>query len=178
MTACVATFEALDPEVQHILTYAGDVSDTQYRREGDRWEAYDPPASGHFRGDITLVDDPAMDNTIDEDCQLLGRLHRESREQFGVNEDVPPPNGEDRSRKQKPPSRVIGAGTFMRSYEAISYTLDGILPSGSLYGLTARQGTGKTAWKIPVTIAVAMNRPDIIGIGVEPGRVAYVSIEN
>ena len=78
----------------------------------------------------------------------------------------------------KPSSRVIGAGTFMRSYVPISYTLGGILPSGYLYGLTAKQGSGKTAWKIATTIAVAMNRQDVIGCDVEPGRVAYISIEN
>jgi hypothetical protein len=80
--------------------------------------------------------------------------------------------------KTLPPSRVTGAGTFMRSYAPISYTLGGILPSGYLYGLTAKQGSGKTAWKIAATIAVAMNRPDVIGCDVEPGRVAYVTIEN
>src|ERR1700730_17916934 len=80
--------------------------------------------------------------------------------------------------EQKALSRVIGAGTFMRSYVAISYTLDGILPSGYLYGITAKQGSGKTAWKIAATIAIAMNRPDVIGVDVEHGRVAYVSIEN
>jgi Bifunctional DNA primase/polymerase, N-terminal/AAA domain len=84
----------------------------------------------------------------------------------------------DAATPKKPPSRVIGAGTFLRSYAPISYTLSGILPSGYLYGLTAKQGSGKTAWKIAATIAVAMNRPDVIGCDVEPGRVAYVSIEN
>jgi AAA domain len=87
------------------------------------------------------------------------------------------PNADAREPK-KPPSRVIGAKTFMRSYVPISYTLGGILPSGYLYGLTAKQGSGKTAWKIAATIAVAMNRPDVIGCDVETGRVAYVSIEN
>jgi hypothetical protein len=87
------------------------------------------------------------------------------------------PNGQGATPKN-PPSRVIGAGTFMRSYTPISYTLGGVLPSGYLYGLTAKQGSGKTAWKIAATIAIAMNRPDVIGYDVEPGRVAYVSIEN
>ena len=36
----------------------------------------------------------------------------------------------------------------MRSYVPISYTLGGILPSGYLYGLTGKQGSGKTALKI------------------------------
>jgi AAA domain len=81
-------------------------------------------------------------------------------------------------QRQKPPSRVIGAGTFMRSYEAISYTIDGMLPSGCLYGLTAKPGTGKTACMITATLAVETGREDILGCAVERGRVAYVTIEN
>jgi hypothetical protein len=79
---------------------------------------------------------------------------------------------------KKPPSIVIGARTFMRSYAPISYTIDGILPSGFLYGITAKPGTGKTAWKIAATLAVGMDRRDILGLDVESGRVAYVTIEN
>ena len=85
------------------------------------------------------------------------------------------PNGE---AKTLPPSRVIGAGTFMRSYEAISYTIEGILPSGYLYGLTAKPGAGKTALMITATLAVETGREDILGCAVERGRVAYVTIEN
>jgi hypothetical protein len=96
---------------------------------------------------------------------------------------------EREARKWEPPSDpggapqgnasiVIGAGTFMRSFAPISYTIDGILPSGYLYGLTAKQGTGKTACKIAATLAVGMNRRDILGLDVESGRVAYVTIEN
>jgi DNA-binding transcriptional ArsR family regulator len=77
-----------------------------------------------------------------------------------------------------PPSIVKGAGTFMRSYESISYTLDGILPSGYLYGLTAKQGSGKTAFMIAAALAVALGREDILACPVERGRVAYVTIEN
>ena len=92
------------------------------------------------------------------------------------------PNGHAQQRQQKvktlPPSRVICAGTFLRSYEPISYTIDGVLPSGSLYGLTGRQGTGKTAFMSAATLAVAMNRRDILGLDIECGRVAYVTIEN
>lgn len=88
------------------------------------------------------------------------------------------PNGPGARASRKSSSIVIGAGTFMRSYTPISYTIDGTLPSGYLYGLTGRQGTGKTAFKQAATLAVAMNRPGIIGCDVEPGRVAYVTIEN
>jgi hypothetical protein len=85
------------------------------------------------------------------------------------------PNGEV---KTLPPSRVIGAGTFMRSYEAISYTIEGMLPSGYLYGLTAKPGAGKTALMTTTTLAVETGREDILGCAVERGRVAYVTIEN
>src|SRR3984893_13660408 len=66
----------------------------------------------------------------------------------------------------------------MRSYVPISYTLGGILPSGFMYGLTAKQGSGKTALKIAAALAVAFGREDILGCPVERGRVAYVTIEN
>jgi len=88
------------------------------------------------------------------------------------------PNGHDERAPKKPPSSVIGAGTFMRSYEAISYALDGVLPSGCLYGLTAKPGTGKTAWMITATLAVETGRQEILGCSVECGRVAYITIEN
>jgi DNA-binding transcriptional ArsR family regulator len=80
--------------------------------------------------------------------------------------------------KPLPPSRAIGAGTFMRSYVPISYTLGGVLPSGYLYGLTAKQGSGKTALMIAASLAVAFGREDILGCAVESGRVAYITIEN
>jgi hypothetical protein len=111
-----------------------------------------------------------LDALIENEARPWAPSQRES-----LNAETP---RQDSYREQKPPSRVTGAGTFMRSYVPISYTIGGILPSGYLYGLTAKQGSGKTAWKIAATIAVAMNRPDVIGCDVESGRVAYVSIEN
>ena len=83
-----------------------------------------------------------------------------------------------REAKTLPPSRVTGAGTFMRSYEPISYPIDGVLPSGYLYGLTAKQGSGKTALMIAATLAIETGREYILGCDVERGRAAYVTIEN
>jgi hypothetical protein len=40
-------------------------------------------------------------------------------------------NGKDES--PKPPSVVVGAGSFMRTYAPISYTVEGLLPSGFMY---------------------------------------------
>jgi hypothetical protein len=97
------------------------------------------------------VDRLAFDKTYDS--RAKGNGHRE------------PFKGKPRDKsaddKPLPPSRVIGAGTFMRSYEAISYTIDGVLPSGCLYGLTAKPGTGKTAGMIAATLAVACLWPSI-----------------
>jgi hypothetical protein len=87
-------------------------------------------------------------------------------------------DGTDSRSPKKPPSRVIGAGTFMRSYAPISYTVEGLLPSGFFYALTAKTGAGKTAFAQALTFAVTMNRPVLIGAEVEPGRVAYVTLEN
>ena len=78
----------------------------------------------------------------------------------------------------KPPSRVIGGGTFLRGYTPISYSFEGVLPSGYLYGLTARQGGGKTAFMIAGALAVITGDETILGCAVEKGRVAYVTIEN
>jgi hypothetical protein len=55
----------------------------------------------------------------------------------------------------------------MRAYAPISHTFDGILPSGFLYGLTAKQGSGKTALMIAGTIAVIKGDKNILGCEVE-----------
>jgi hypothetical protein len=114
------------------------------------------------------VDRLAFDKTYDS--RAKGNGHRE------------PFKGKPRDKsaddKPLPPSRVIGAGTFMKTYTPISYTVEGLLPSGFFYALTAVTGAGKTALAQAVTFAVTMNRPNIIGAEVAPGRVAYVTLEN
>jgi ABC-type Mn2+/Zn2+ transport system ATPase subunit len=76
------------------------------------------------------------------------------------------------------PAKVVDAGTFMRSYKPLSYTIDGMLPSGYVYGLTGRRGHGKTAKAIAMTLAVASGKESILGRKVRQGRVAYVCREN
>jgi AAA domain len=75
-------------------------------------------------------------------------------------------------------AQCIGGGDFLAAYKAISYTIEGLLPSGFLYGLTARRGGGKTAWLITVSLAVMTGRSSILGREVERGRVAYIVKEN
>lgn len=70
-------------------------------------------------------------------------------------------------------------GDFVRSYVPLSYAIEGLLPSGFLYGLTGRRGDGKTAWLIIATVAVIKGEGEkILGFPVRKGRVAYVAKEN
>jgi hypothetical protein len=39
MAGCIALFEAIDPEVENIVTRAGESPDTSYRRKAGRWQA-------------------------------------------------------------------------------------------------------------------------------------------
>ncbi len=88
-------------------------------------------------------------------------------------------NGPDtQAQKALEIARVTDAATFMRSYVPISYTFDGVLPSGYLYGLTGRRGDGKTAWAIAGTLAVVTGDETILGCIVRRGRVAYIVMEN
>jgi hypothetical protein len=75
-------------------------------------------------------------------------------------------------------AKGIGGGDFLAAYEPISYTIEGMLPSGYLYGLTARRGGGKTAWMTTTSLAVMTGRSLILGREVERGRVAYITKEN
>jgi len=74
--------------------------------------------------------------------------------------------------------KVKRGSDFLSEYRPIRYTIDGVLPSGSLYALTGKRGTGKTAFLIAVTMAIITGRGDLIGFPVEAGRVAYVALEN
>jgi AAA domain len=80
----------------------------------------------------------------------------------------------------KPPVRAIkGAGDFIDEYQPIVYAIDGILPSGCIYGVTAKRGAGKTALLQGTALSVITNRANIMGYDdVEQGRVAYIILEN
>ncbi|HEY8651109.1 MAG TPA: hypothetical protein VIL70_09355 [Chthoniobacterales bacterium] len=80
------------------------------------------------------------------------------------------PNGE--APPEIVPAKATRGGSFIAAYEPIYYALDGILPSGFLYGVTARRGGGKTAGLIKATCAVMKGDKAVMGCEVEPGRVA------
>jgi AAA domain len=87
---------------------------------------------------------------------------------FPNGKDEPPPN----------PARILRGGDFMAAYRPISYTIEDILPSGYLYGLTARRGGGKTALLTAIKLGVETGNEKVLGCEVTRGRVAYVSKEN
>lgn len=113
----------------------------------------------------------------------------------GPRDDVPlpdgPPDGAHEQRQQiahsgsgaggdkaQPKVTFKTAADFFREYEPISYAIEGIVHSSKVYAVTAKTGGGKTGWLTAAALAVAMNRPDIIGRAVEPGRVLYGTFEN
>jgi AAA domain/Winged helix-turn-helix DNA-binding len=92
----------------------------------------------------------------------------------------PPPMFED-AQPEPALVRIWGIAEFLARYEPISYTIDGLLPGGVIYGVTARRGVGKTAFLTSTALAVATGRSyrsDILGLDVEKGRVAYIILEN
>jgi hypothetical protein len=60
----------------------------------------------------------------------------------------------------------------------MSYAIDGIVRAGYLYTVTARTGSGKTAFNVVAALAVATGRQGILGLEIEKGRVACLVFEN
>jgi RecA-family ATPase len=79
-----------------------------------------------------------------------------------------------------PPAPVAfkTAARFCGEYVPLSYTVEPIIRSASLYTLTAKTGAGKTAFNVVAALAVATGRQDIINREVVKGRVAYLACEN
>lgn len=67
---------------------------------------------------------------------------------------------------------------FCAEYTPLSYTIEGVARSASLYTLTAKTGAGKTAFNVVAALAIATGRADILGSEVVRGRVAYCAFEN
>jgi hypothetical protein len=79
---------------------------------------------------------------------------------------------------ERPVIALKTAATFVGEYEPIAYLIDRIVASSKLYTLTARTGSGKTGFNVVAALAVAANRPEMLGRKVERGRVAYIACEN
>ena len=119
-----------------------DAVATSLKEAGAAIRVLDLPGLGP-KGDV--IDWARAGGTVEQLHALIEREARKWEPPSDPGAEAKPTNGATQGKAPKPASRVIGAGTFMRSYEAISYTIDGVLPSGCLYGLTAKPGTGKTA---------------------------------
>jgi hypothetical protein len=79
-----------------------------------------------------------------------------------------------------PPAPVAfkTAARFCGEYVPLSYTVEPIIRSASLYTLTAKTGAGKTAFNVVAALAVATGRQDVLNREVVTGRVAYLACEN
>ena len=77
-----------------------------------------------------------------------------------------------------PHGRIWGIAEFLAEYEPIKYTIDGLLPGGAIYGVTAKRSAGKTAFLTSTALSVSTGQKDILGFDVEKGRVAYIILEN
>lgn len=80
--------------------------------------------------------------------------------------------------REPAPVNFKSAREFCAEFTPPSYTVEPFIRSGSLYTLTAKTGSGKTALAIVLALAVATGRPDILDREVSCGRVAYVAAEN
>jgi hypothetical protein len=81
-------------------------------------------------------------------------------------------NGHDTPVQFKP------LAEFCREYVPLAYAIEPLLRTSSLYTLTARTGHGKTAFLIVAALAIVTGRPDILGLEVTRGRVAFLTFEN
>ena len=77
-----------------------------------------------------------------------------------------------------PVAKLKTAAEFCAEYVPLSYSVEPLIRSRSLYTLTARTGVGKTALLVAMGLAVASGRSGILGADVEQGRVAYLAFEN
>jgi hypothetical protein len=74
--------------------------------------------------------------------------------------------------------RFKAVSAFCAEYIPLAYVIEGVVRSGSLYTLTAKTGSGKTALAVMAALAAATGRQDILGQEVMQGRVAYLACEN
>lgn len=92
-----------------------------------------------------------------------------------------PPRGNGKVHDAPAPSPPVEFKTlanFCREYVPLAYAAEPLLRTSALYSLTARTGHGKTAFLIVAALAIATGRPDILGLEVARGQVAFLTFEN
>lgn len=120
---------------------------------------------------IEIVFDPFEDAPLPPEPESFAREFGYRPADFPRNGLRPPPEPEPRLAFKT-------AASFSAEYVPLSYAIEPIIRSSSLYTLTARTGAGKTAFNVVAAMAVATGRADILGREVCKGRVAYLACEN
>jgi hypothetical protein len=121
------------------------------------------------------------------------RTPEEALDELGVGklpppiEPLPRPNGADQVPRRGPPPiddgkwpepRFRRLKEFIAEYKPIAEVVGGgVAYSSSLYTLTARTGTGKTAWLMTTALA-GVSGLDILGRPVKKGRFVICTAEN
>jgi hypothetical protein len=77
-----------------------------------------------------------------------------------------------------PSAQFKSVKVFCDEYAPLSYAVELLIRSASLYTLTAKTGGAKTALLIMMALAIATGRNGILGREVTRGRVAYIAAEN
>jgi hypothetical protein len=108
----------------------------------------------------------------------MGRALRASGKAEAVMIDQPRDHIHSVNTPPEPDAVGKDAATFIKSYVPLRYIVDGMLPGGSLCGLTGRTGHGKTAFATMMSLAIATSNSEILGRKVRQGRVAYICMEN
>jgi hypothetical protein len=94
---------------------------------------------------------------------------------IGMRVVSPPIDTSPQDDRPKPNFRTLKE--FCAEYAPVSYSVAGLVRSGSLYTLTARTGDGKTSWLVTTSLSVATGH-DLLGLEVTKGRVAFCTAEN
>ena len=84
----------------------------------------------------------------------------------------------EREEGERPAISFRPLGQFAAEYEPLSYVVDPIIRTGSLYTFTGKTGSGKTGLLVTASFAVASGNKSILGREVERGAVAYIALEN
>ncbi len=127
---------------------------------------------------------PGFDSWSDEGRALW---HAGESERRRARAELAPPLDEPPSIDYAPPGEAARerstvvfktAAEFAKEFQPPRYIIEKIAQGGYIYTLTARTGTGKTAWLASAALATAANMPRLVGSPVTAGRVVFLTFEN
>jgi hypothetical protein len=126
---------------------------------------------GHRQDTVGREHIRSIFEAVETETDLAGVLNTPKAKINIRDEDSIDPKGSIRAR-------LMSAGAFIRAREPETTVVHDLMYSGRLYTMCGPTGGGKTAYLILLAFAIAFNRPDLIGRGVEPGFVLYLSNES